>query len=159
MSNRPESCFNTLVRLDSIHNELPLASPDCTSSSAVAPSLILVVDDDRPIVDAIREYLAARGHKVLGATSDTEALELARHNSESLSLVIMDVDLGESLGPALVDELLTLQSKLRVIYLSGLANDEALYRSDSKLPLAMLAKPGSLPVLAQTVEKLMAITW
>jgi two-component system, cell cycle sensor histidine kinase and response regulator CckA len=136
-----------------------LASPDCTPKSAVTPSLILVVDDDSPIVDAISDYLAARGHNVFGATSGSKALELARRHSESLALVIMDVDLGDSLGPALVDELLTLQSKLRVVYLSGHATDEAVYRSDSKLPLAMLAKPCSLSVLAQTVEKLMAITW
>jgi len=44
----------------------------------VARTKILVVDDDRKIVDLVRAYLEKDGYRVLTAYDGLQALELAR---------------------------------------------------------------------------------
>ena len=119
-------------------------------------NLILVVDDEPSTVSSLCEYLSLVGHRVIGSTCRSEALALARHNADSLALVIMDVMLEDDLGPVLVDEMLQTNHSLKVLYLSGFAHDEAVYRSEAKLPLAFLHKPCSLQTLRDTVERMMA---
>ena len=53
-------------------------------------ALILVVDDDRDIAEAIRIYLAAADYRVLIARDGVEALELLSKHHD-VNLVIMDV--------------------------------------------------------------------
>jgi len=55
-----------------------------------ANALILVVDDDRDIAEAIRIYLAAADYRVLIAKDGVEALELLTEHSD-VNLVLMDV--------------------------------------------------------------------
>lgn len=50
---------------------------------------ILVVDDDKDIVNAIEVYLKTEGYNVLKAYDGLEALEIAR--SEDLQLILMDI--------------------------------------------------------------------
>ena len=120
------------------------------------PTLILVVDDEKQVVEAICEFLIGCGHAAIGATSASKALELVKAKSGDVSLVIMDVLLDDQLGPIVIDEMLDIQQDLKVLYLSGEAQDEAVFRSQSKLPLAMLHKPCPLGTIARTVEQLMS---
>lgn len=59
---------------------------------------ILVVDDDRDIVDAMSEILAAEGHRVLTASNGRDALEVAR--ADRPDLVLLDLQMPEMDGRA-----------------------------------------------------------
>jgi two-component system, cell cycle sensor histidine kinase and response regulator CckA len=128
-------------------------------SATVHRPLILVVDDEEALVGVICGYLSAQGYDVVGATTGPQAVAVAKDRIQSLSLVIMDVLLEDALGTDVVEELLALRQDLRVIYLSGHAQDEAIYTSSSKLPLAMIQKPCPLPRLASVVENMMGVQW
>jgi DNA-binding NtrC family response regulator len=61
---------------------------------------VLLVDDEAPIVAALRRTLRGRGYKIVGVTSPAEALEvLAR---EPIDLVISDIDMPGMSGLDLV---------------------------------------------------------
>ncbi|HET9017543.1 MAG TPA: response regulator transcription factor [Thermomicrobiaceae bacterium] len=53
------------------------------------PGLVLVVDDEQPIVDLVSRYLTADGFRVRGANDGTRALELARR--ERPDVVVLDL--------------------------------------------------------------------
>ncbi|MGI6344403.1 MAG: response regulator transcription factor [Bacillota bacterium] len=57
---------------------------------------ILVCDDDREIVEAIRIYLANEGYQILAAYNGREALEVLKR--EPVDLVIMDIMMPEMDG-------------------------------------------------------------
>jgi len=67
----------------------------------------------------------------------------------------MDVMVEDDLGPFIVDDIMKINDGLRVLYLSGVARDEAVYRSEAKLPLAFLQKPCSLQIVSNTVERML----
>lgn len=50
---------------------------------------VLVCDDERDIVNALRIYLESEGYRVVPAYSGREAVELLRH--ESVQLVLLDL--------------------------------------------------------------------
>jgi hypothetical protein len=118
-------------------------------------NVILAVDDEEPLLEAIAEYLRSFGFTVLTATSGAAAIALGEAHAGALRLVIMDVMMPDELGPVIVDQLLQNNPELRVIYLSGYTRDESMYDGISKLPMAMLQKPCLLSELLRTVRNLL----
>jgi DNA-binding response OmpR family regulator len=55
----------------------------------ILPSTVLVVDDDRLMLQTLRRTLEPDGHRILTATDGFRALELCQR--ESMDLVILDV--------------------------------------------------------------------
>ena len=81
---------------------------------------ILIVDDDKDIVDAIEIYLEQEGYRTLRAYDGIEALELLR--GVKIHLAIVDVMMPRMDGIRLVKELRTF-SRIPVIFLSAKSED------------------------------------
>ncbi len=80
---------------------------------------ILVVDDERKIVDIVRAYLEREGYRVIVAYDGKEALDLAR--TEAPDLVILDLMLPEISG---WDVCRTLRSRSNVPIIMLTARDD-----------------------------------
>ncbi len=81
--------------------------------------LILVVDDDEPILTLMRSLLREFGFETLTATSGQQALEIAQR--DALSLVLVDRHMPGMKGDDVVRALRALQSdgRLPILILSG----------------------------------------
>jgi|GEM_PF-3337143 len=80
---------------------------------------VLLVEDD-PLVKRVTERMLHRlGHKVVGASSPSEALSVLASYPDQVDLVLTDVQLPEMPGPDLVVRLLALRPTMRVIIMSG----------------------------------------
>ncbi|PYQ98370.1 MAG: hypothetical protein DMF96_11045 [Acidobacteria bacterium] len=88
---------------------------------------ILVVEDDDAVGLLARVTLERSGYRVLQAGNPKEAMRLAGDFSGPIHLLLSDVIMPESEGPLLFDRLAKLQRGLRVLYMSGYA-DEAIVR-------------------------------
>ncbi len=82
---------------------------------------ILVVDDDKKIVDLVTLYLKRDGYSVLAAYDGRQALDLARHKLPDL--VVLDLMLPE-LDGADVCRLLRAESRVPIIMLTARAADD-----------------------------------
>lgn len=82
---------------------------------------ILVVDDDKKIVQLVSLYLRKEGYRVLPAFDGQEALEIAR--SQQPDLIVLDLFLPE-LDGADVCRLLRADSRVPIIMLTARATDE-----------------------------------
>jgi CheY-like chemotaxis protein len=123
---------------------------------AESGTLILVCDDECAIADAVSDFLRLKGYDVITAHTGTEAIALSQQHAGRVQLVIMDVMMPDALGPTVVEELLQLNPAMRVLYLSGHAQDESMYSGPARLPMAMLRKPCSLVALWKVVQDLLA---
>ncbi len=127
---------------------LPVGPADLTGSAR-----ILLVEDEEAVRAFAGRALEARGYTVYQAASGQEALDLIAGLSEPVDLVISDVVMPGMDGPTLLRELRRRQPDLKIIFVSGYAEDafERHLPKDEK-SFQFLPKPFSLKELATTVK-------
>jgi two-component system cell cycle sensor histidine kinase/response regulator CckA len=113
---------------------------------------VLLVEDE----DAVRSFaaraLGQRGYNVLQATTGVEALEVfARHQGE-VDLVVSDVVMPEMDGPTLFEKLRRQRPDLKVIFISGYAEDAFRQHLAENEDFMFLQKPFDLKELAAAVK-------
>lgn len=88
-------------------------------------SLILLVDDDKDMLELTRRWLVKAGYEVIGATSGKEAIEcLAAVRAD---LILLDYAMPEMDGPAVFKALQAddRYKNIPVIFRTGIDDDES----------------------------------
>lgn len=80
---------------------------------------ILVVEDEKAVLDFIRRVLAGLGYRVLPAENGREALAIYNANADDIGLVVTDLVMPGMSGIELLRSLRALRPDLKVIALSG----------------------------------------
>jgi two-component system, cell cycle sensor histidine kinase and response regulator CckA len=117
--------------------------------------VILLVEDEDPVRAVNARALSARGYTVLEAASGVEALQIIEERGESVDLVVSDVVMPEMDGPTLLGELRKLYPNLRVIFVSGYAEDAFRKNLPEGEEFNFLPKPFSLRQLVELVKQVM----
>jgi two-component system cell cycle sensor histidine kinase/response regulator CckA len=138
---------------------LPLAREAAISAPAQAPlqapqsglPRVLLVEDEDRVRERLCSGLMARGFDVATADGGQSALALVGSAAEPFDVLVTDVVMPDLSGPELADLLLERQPGLRVLFISGHADDERFQRRALGPGLAFLAKPFQLDELAQSV--------
>ncbi|HEY4164997.1 MAG TPA: ATP-binding protein, partial [Dongiaceae bacterium] len=116
---------------------------------------VLLVEDE----DAVRLFgaraLRNKGYKVLEARSGEAALEIVNEHMDEIDLVISDVVMPRMDGPTLVKDLRTRRPDIRVIFISGYAEDAFRRRVDAGEEAHFLMKPFTLKQLAAKVKEVL----
>jgi two-component system cell cycle sensor histidine kinase/response regulator CckA len=120
---------------------------------------ILLVEDEEGLRALNARGLTSRGYTVLEAGNGTEAIEIFDRQG-GVDLVVSDVVMPEMDGPTLLKELRQRDPKVKIIFVSGYA-EEAFAKNlpsneHGKGQYAFLAKPFTLKQLVAEVKKTMA---
>jgi two-component system cell cycle sensor histidine kinase/response regulator CckA len=117
---------------------------------------LLLVEDE----DAVRAFgaraLVNKGYKVLEASSGESALDVLRNERDPIDLLITDVAMPQMDGPTLVKQVRGQRPDLKVIFISGYAEDLFRRRVDEDERIHFLQKPFSLKQLASKVKEVLA---
>ena len=137
------------MEAEEVKGEGPVAGPSDLTGSA----RILLVEDEEAVRAFAGRALEARGYTVYQAASGQEALDLIAGLDKPVDLVISDVVMPGMDGPTLLRELRRQQPELKIIFVSGYAEDafERHLPKDEK-SFQFLPKPFSLKELATTVK-------
>jgi two-component system cell cycle sensor histidine kinase/response regulator CckA len=84
---------------------------------------VLIVEDEQPIRTLARTILKRAGYRVLEASTVTDAEALFDREPGGIDLLVTDVSLPDGNGPALFRRLSAKRPWLRVLYMSGYADD------------------------------------
>lgn len=114
---------------------------------------ILVVDDEAGIRGLMRKILRRERYQVLEASSAEEALQLAAQHVGPVHMLLTDVMLPGMLGPELARKMYALDSSLKVLYISGYTQDEAVRTGEYPPGARFLAKPFTLGALLAKVRE------
>jgi len=114
---------------------------------------ILVVDDEEAIRRMMEKMLWNSGYTVLNASSAVEALSICEGKSHTLQLVVTDVAMPGMSGFDLAEQISERWPNIRVLFMSGCANDLSVRRQLFERP--MLAKPFTRDDLANKVRELL----
>src|SRR5688572_20700344 len=80
---------------------------------------ILVVDDDKEVLQMVVTVLKDANYRVLSADSGAAALKLANETDEKIHMVLSDVDMPKMSGPDLGQELKKGRPDLHVMLMSA----------------------------------------
>ncbi|HEY5280803.1 MAG TPA: response regulator [Pseudolabrys sp.] len=116
---------------------------------------ILLVEDEEGLRALNARGLSSRGYTVLEASNGVEAIEVLEREGR-VDLVVSDVVMPEMDGPSLLKELRRREPELKVIFVSGYAEEAFAKNLPSEEQYAFLAKPFSLKQLVAEVKKTLA---
>lgn len=114
---------------------------------------ILLVEDEEAVRAFAARALASRGYKVHEAASGAEALDIMKETGGSIDLVVSDVVMPELDGPSLLRELRKTRPGLKIIFVSGYAEDAFAKNLPEGETFHFLPKPFSLKQLATAVKE------
>jgi two-component system cell cycle sensor histidine kinase/response regulator CckA len=113
---------------------------------------ILLVEDDVAVRRLTRAVLERSGYCVVDACNPREAVQLARDFPGKIHLLLSDVIMPESEGPPLYERLSTARPNLRVLYMSGYADEAIIRRGALVEGMPFLQKPFTPGVLGRKVR-------
>ncbi|MFN7223591.1 MAG: ATP-binding protein [Paracoccaceae bacterium] len=114
--------------------------------------VVLLVEDEAPVRAFASRALRLRGYTVLEADSAEEALRLLQDPSLEIDVFVTDVVMPGMDGPSWVKQARESRPDVRVVFMSGYAED-CLSEEQGRVPNSVfLAKPFSLNELAITVQ-------
>ena len=116
---------------------------------------ILIVDDEKPIQETAREFLAGQGYLVLLADNGEEAVRLYREEGDRIDLVILDLGMPGMGGRACLRELLRLDPGVKVVIASGYSALGQVRDSINAGARDFLGKPYRLLELIKTVRRVL----
>ena len=90
---------------------------------SVGAETVLLVDDDDAVRSLAGRSLRRQGYTVLSTGSGDEARQLAANREPPIDLLVTDVMMPGMNGPALADALRRENPRLKVIFMSGYADD------------------------------------
>ncbi|WP_241559864.1 ATP-binding protein [Solirhodobacter olei] len=115
-------------------------------------SVILLVEDEAPVRAFASRALRLRGYTVLEAENGEQALEMLSDPELKVDVFVSDVIMPGMDGPTWVREALKKRPKVRVVFVSGYAED-AFSDTQARIPNSVfLPKPFSLSELTATVQ-------
>lgn len=118
---------------------------------------ILLVEDEDPVRMFAARALQNKGYEVLQADCGEAALELSRKFDGTIDLLITDVVMPNMDGPTLVKNITQEKPDLKVIFISGYAEDA--FRKDLDFDInqiEFLPKPFSLKEIAEKVKDVLS---
>jgi two-component system cell cycle sensor histidine kinase/response regulator CckA len=113
---------------------------------------ILLVEDEDAVRDFAVRALTMRGYKVLAASGGEEALEIVETHDGEIDLLISDVVMPSMDGPTLVKAVREKKPNLRIVFISGYAEEAFRNSPDRPEDFHFLPKPFSLKQLTTKVK-------
>jgi two-component system cell cycle sensor histidine kinase/response regulator CckA len=132
--------------------EKPDLKEEKRAADMTGQGTVLLVEDEDAVRAVNCRALSARGYTVLEAASGIEALEIVDAHEGTIDLVVSDVVMPEMDGPTLLGELRKRRSDLKIIFVSGYAEDAFAKHLPEGETFSFLAKPFSLKQLVETVK-------
>ena len=118
---------------------------------------VLLVEDEGPVRQFGARALRNKGYNVIEAENGENALDLLNENSDEIDLLITDVMMPGIDGSSLIRKVRETHADLKVIFISGYAEDTFRKRVDDGGIVHFLPKPFSLQELAGKVKEVMSL--
>jgi two-component system cell cycle sensor histidine kinase/response regulator CckA len=126
------------------------------SQDLTGQGTILLVEDEEGLRSLNARGLKSRGYTVLEAGNGVEAMEILEEREGAIDLVVSDVVMPEMDGPTLLKAMRARNPKLKMIFVSGYAEDAFEKSLPEGEKFSFLPKPFTLSLLVAAVKETMA---
>jgi len=116
---------------------------------------ILLVDDEKELIDIEQLFLEHQGYKVATAASSFKALEIFTSSPEEFDLIISDQTMPQLTGVELARELLKIRANIPIIICTGYSSKISVDKISEYGISEILIKPYSKSKFAMTIRKVL----
>lgn len=116
---------------------------------------IMLVEDEPQVRQSASEFLRLKGYRVLEAENGERALKVSRNYTGKIDLVITDVVMPRVGGTQLAQEIKITRPDMKVLFVSGYAENTVLRHGTIDLVGHFLPKPFTLKALALKVREVL----
>ena len=124
------------------------------SSTGSGKETILFVEDEDSLRTVIGDSLAGFGYQILTATNGRDALAIASAHDGPIDLLLTDVTMPQMSGPELARTLRIARPGMKIIFISGYAENIIEPFNVNDPGVALLQKPFTIRVLAAKLKEL-----
>jgi len=135
--------------------ELEQKSVEAKRADFTGQGTILLVEDEDGLRSLNARGLRSRGYSVIEASNGIEAMEALEEKDGAVDLVVSDVVMPEMDGPTLLKAMRGRNPNLKIIFVSGYAEDAFEKSLPENEQFAFLPKPFTLTQLVATVKETM----
>ena len=114
---------------------------------------ILVIDDEEPVREAVKDILELVKIDVLQAENGQTGINIYQQHSEKIELVLLDLSMPGMSGEETFHALRSLNPDLRVLLSSGFNETEVISRLDGQNISGFIQKPYTLDTLIDKVQQ------
>jgi PAS domain S-box-containing protein len=108
---------------------------------AAARETVLLVEDEPSVRSLAETILSRQGYQVIAAESGIEALRIWKERAREIDIVLTDVIMPQMSGGELARQLRELNPRLRILFMSGYADDIIASYGVSAGEIQLLQKP------------------
>lgn len=116
---------------------------------------ILLVDDEKAAIDALKSMLEILGYKVTSRTSSIEGLEAFRYKPDAFDLVITDMTMPNMTGKDLAKEMIYLRPDIPIILCTGYSDQIDSFNATETGIKAYVLKPLVMREFAKTIREVL----
>jgi CheY-like chemotaxis protein len=114
---------------------------------------VLLVEDEGAVRQLVREFLTGLGYTVLESAEPEAALALCSRHHGKIDLLVTDFVMPKMNGRELAKRILAIHPKIRVLYMSGYAQESHFKRGARLKDQVFLSKPFTPQLLADRVRE------
>jgi PAS domain S-box-containing protein len=145
------------VYLPAVEHEAALQAPsEAAPAVAAGHQTVLLVDDEDSIRGPLAEFLRMHGFTILEARNGKEAIACSDAFAGPIDILVTDVVMPKMGGKSLAEHLSPRRPGIRVLYLSGYAENTIVRRGHLDAGAALLQKPFAPEALVSRIHELLA---
>jgi len=134
----------------------PEAAQPAASADITGQETVLLVEDEEAVRSFAARALRMRGYTVIEASGGEIALDAVRTHQGTIDLLVTDVVMPNMDGPTLVRAASRLRPEMRIIFMSGYAEDAFRKSEDRDENMHFLPKPFGLKQLVAKVKAVLS---
>ena len=140
-----------------------LAESEIPASQVMAKDMddsktILIVDDNEHTRLIVGDMVTGQGYAVVEAATPEDAIERISAAPDTIDLILSDIVMPGEDGPDMVDQIMKINPGIKVIFMSGYAEEEIVHDAVYKIQdsnAAFIKKPFSPEQLESLLRKTM----
>jgi PAS domain S-box-containing protein len=140
------------VYLPAVDAPVELPSGTTQQPARRGTETVLLVEDEDGVRALMRQVLHKHGYNVLESRHGGEALLLCERHSGKIDLLLTDVVLEQMSGRELAERLIKVRPEMKVLYVSGYADDAIVHHGVLNAGVAFLQKPFTTEALARKIR-------
>jgi len=127
-----------------------------TAGDLTGKGTILLVEDETPVRIFAARALRNKGYTVLEADCGETAIDLMQQHGHDVEVIVTDVIMPGMNGPTMIDKIILQHPNVKVIFISGYAEDVFVNNYGSERSFNFLAKPFTLKQLAGKIKEVVS---
>ena len=116
---------------------------------------VLLVDDEKVVLDVNRPMLEKLGYKVFTASGGREAIEIYKDSHDRIDMVVLDMIMPDLGGGAVFDHLKSVNSEVKVLLSTGYSISGQAEEILSRGCAGFIQKPFDIQMLSQKIREIL----